>query len=37
VQTANGEVTLHSRALLVYAKRGGRWQLVAYESTATNE
>jgi ketosteroid isomerase-like protein len=36
VQTANGEVTLHSRALLVYAKRDGRWQLIAYESTPTS-
>ena len=36
VQTANGEVNLHSRALLVYAKRDGRWQLIAYESTPTS-
>jgi uncharacterized protein (TIGR02246 family) len=33
VQTRGGEVNPRPRVLIVYAKRGGRWQMVAWQST----
>lgn len=34
VKVGDGEVNPRARVLIVYAKRDGRWQMVAWESTA---